>query len=358
MALVPSFVVSSPCFLHAKRKELCLGNSLASVGGKQLDHLYWPGSAESEVPQPREDGADFLGDRRDALNAIGLLSFAGAYPKAATGVGLTRRHENPDGNVLSDLPPIPTDCVRLFLCRHGQTEYNRLKLVQGSRTDAEINENGVRQAQLLGNALSHATPSPDVIFHSSLSRAKQTAALSAQQFPSSIHAPTLKVLPDLGEIDFGGVEGVSVDEVRAKMVAIYSTWAVGNIDTRMARDGESFREILLRVKNALGTLINSAQSSESRCVAAVTHSTYLRILLAVIQDIPLAQASTMEQKNACINVIDFSFKDNTALTKKLVPNSNLFGGALSHAPQNFSIEIPVGMVLRTGEKRHLGSLAI
>ena len=198
-----------------------------------------------------EDSRCSLEDRRLILASGVLASLSLCLPNTAD--ALLSLHESgievDQFNVFSNLPPIPSNCVRLFLCRHGQTEYNRLKLVQGARVDAPINENGKIQAERLGKALALAAPPPEFIFHSSLSRTKQTAALASQQFISS--TPKLEVIPELAEIDFGGVEGVSVDEVRTSMVATYSAWAFGKIDTRMARDGESFREILIRMQKAL-----------------------------------------------------------------------------------------------------------
>lgn len=44
-----------------------------------------------------------------------------------------QKQQQPNLHCLSDLPPILPYSVRLYLCRHGQTEYNRLKLIQGSR---------------------------------------------------------------------------------------------------------------------------------------------------------------------------------------------------------------------------------
>eukprot|EP00956_Cyclotella_meneghiniana_P001722 scaffold1876_cov58-Cyclotella_meneghiniana.AAC.1 len=60
----------------------------------------------------------------------------------------------PDFGCLLDLPPLTPDCARIYLCRHGQTENNRLHLVQGARVDPPINENGREQAKRLGTAIS------------------------------------------------------------------------------------------------------------------------------------------------------------------------------------------------------------
>ena len=56
---------------------------------------------------------------------------------------------------LLDLPPVSPDSVRVYLCRHGQTENNRLGLMQGSRIDPTLNDTGIRMARRIGAALSY-----------------------------------------------------------------------------------------------------------------------------------------------------------------------------------------------------------
>lgn len=57
----------------------------------------------------------------------------------------------PNLGCLLDLPPITAGCVRVYLCRHGQTEYNRLRKVQGARVNPPINQTG--QVSLFTNEL-------------------------------------------------------------------------------------------------------------------------------------------------------------------------------------------------------------
>ncbi|KAL7563297.1 hypothetical protein ACA910_016657 [Epithemia clementina (nom. ined.)] len=362
---LPVFALSFPdalaggsiCFIDVKSRSEQNLPSLKS-GRFSLLHYAQPSPNESPARIYFDDFNCCAGNRRKAVYSLSLASLALVFPNSVVASSLLddkRVLAVADFDVLSDLPPIPPESVLLFFCRHGQTEYNRLKLVQGSKTDAPINDNGKIQAEKLGKALSRATPPPEVIFHSPLVRTKQTAELASQQFLSSM-PPSIKLLPELAEIDFGKVEGESVDEVRAKMVAAYTAWSVGNIDTRMARDGESFREILSRIQTTILDLTEAAKGCESRCIAAVAHSVYLRVLLAIVQDQPLFQASTMEQKNACINVVDFNVNPAVPM-KKIDANNNLFGRSLSRAPRDFELEVPHGKVLRLGEKRHLGDLA-
>ena len=180
------------------------------------EHLESPIDDADEI-----SNRNFLLDRRQAcLASLGLAVGVSQVPSSSIaldandGVLLTPYVDTdtkaPDLNCLSDLPPIPSDCVRLFLCRHGQTENNRLKLIQGARIDPPLNDNGLQQAPRLGQALARAPTPPQRIFHSSLLRARQTAQLASQQFTSTSSTttnatsttttPPLTELPALAEI--------------------------------------------------------------------------------------------------------------------------------------------------------------
>ena len=86
---------------------------------------------------------------------------------------------------------------------------------------------------------------------------------------------------------------------------------------------------------------------------AVSHSTYLRMLLAVLLNIPLAQAATLTLINGCINVVDFK-KDGR--TRVIASKSRIFGGPFSQAPSDFKLAVPRGDVVRVNEDRHLVGL--
>ena len=164
---------------------------------------------------------------------------------------------------LLDLPPCPENYVRIYLCRHGQTENNRLHLVQGARINPPINEVGQQMAVRIGQALSAYADQQQqqqqfVSVHSSLLRAQQTAEYASYSYHQS-HQPTetqsiedknilgypiLGVLPELNEVDFGSVvEGKPASEVRTKMLSTFAAWSIGNIDTVNGGDGESARQV-------------------------------------------------------------------------------------------------------------------
>lgn len=171
--------------------------------------------------------------RRIFLSSAASASFS-MPPMGATAV------ESID--CLSDLPPLADNHVRIFLCRHGQTENNRLKRLYGDGSNPPLNQVGERQAELLGQALLHASTPPSVpFFHSPLKRAQQTAEIASSTLNQ---VPSTRLITSLREVDFGGfVEGKPAQLIRAKLTATYSAWAIGELDVRAVGDGENGRQV-------------------------------------------------------------------------------------------------------------------
>lgn len=371
------------------------------------------------------------------------IAFAAASGETNTNTNSVQpQPQQPNLDCLADLPPIPTNCVRLYLCRHGQTEYNRLKKIQGSRIDAPLNDTGRKQATRMGKALSHAPNTMTMMMmyqqqsqqsqqshllqqiaaHSNLLRARETADIATTTLEAMIHKSndsaflgssgsdkdnndetTIKFINDtiekrnnhilqtrttknnhndhpliklqslstLGEVDFGPLnEGKSSTIAKAEMLKTYASWSLGDIDSTLGGSGESGRDVLTRAASALSSLTQialengsattaavggeggSSHINSTSSVIAVSHSTYLRMMLALVLDIPLSQAATMEQKNCCINVLDVSLVE----TKEVNSKSNLFagvGGMNPIVPQDFQLTIPRVDVVRMNEKQHL-----
>jgi broad specificity phosphatase PhoE len=168
-----------------------------------------------------------------------------------------------------------------------------------------------------------------------------------------------------------------MSDARGGMVRVVGAWVSGNIDTRPEGGGESGREVSSRtgkVKRCIGkesyklTLVHSKVLNRSvtaleelvkeaeangGTVAAVAHSKFLKVLLAVVEDMPLAQAVATQQTNCCIDVLDMK---RGAPPITLGPKSNLFGGPISQAPLDFELKVPSGKIMRINEKRHLDDL--
>lgn len=90
--------------------------------------------------------------------------------------------------------------TRFFLVRHGETEWNQIRRIQGV-SDIPLNDTGRAQAAALGDILSAHTF--DLLVASPLSRAMETASIIAAR----LAMPTPLAIPDLIERNYGDAEG-------------------------------------------------------------------------------------------------------------------------------------------------------
>jgi hypothetical protein len=176
------------------------------------------------------------------LTSISNPSFADAeFSLTNTATDLQRQV---DLDCLRDLPPIPVDCVRIYFCRHGQTENNRLRKVQGARIDPPINDSGKQQSTNMGRALERAKDKPELISTSPLLRARMTADIISKEVNGEKYNLPTKPLDSLKEIDFGPfAENQPIRLVQERMTQAYATWSIGNIDYRPQGGGNSGREV-------------------------------------------------------------------------------------------------------------------
>jgi broad specificity phosphatase PhoE len=102
--------------------------------------------------------------------------------------------------------------ARLWLVRHGQTDWNAAGRIQG-HTPTELNATGRAQAAALAAQLAGKTFA--AVWSSDLPRAAQTAEALAKP-----HNLPVQTTPDLRERSFGNFEGASSDEIRAARTAL------------------------------------------------------------------------------------------------------------------------------------------
>ncbi|CEL96969.1 unnamed protein product [Vitrella brassicaformis CCMP3155] len=222
----------------------------------------------------------------------------------------------------SQLGPVEPGWVRLVLCRHGQTDYNKERLIQGRRINAPINDEGVRQATALAGVLEGM----DVraVVSSSMMRAGQTADIVHSRHRD---VPRLR-FKDLDEVDFGELEGRGIASGLPSLTSTYASWRLGEGEARLGSIGESGIDIATRVRAAIDDLIVVAKQppmlasrlgidvsaafasqadQQPPVVVAVAHGEFLRRLLADAagDDVGLRlSAETAVINNCGINVVD------------------------------------------------------
>ncbi|AOZ91331.1 histidine phosphatase family protein [Paenibacillus crassostreae] len=97
--------------------------------------------------------------------------------------------------------------MRIGLIRHGVTDWNLVGRIQG-QTDIPLNDEGRKQALLLGNRLKDDPDTWDYVISSGLSRADETGSIIA----SILSLPILESDPRLSERYFGHVEGLTAEQ--------------------------------------------------------------------------------------------------------------------------------------------------
>ncbi len=146
---------------------------------------------------------------------------------------------------------------RLILARHGETEWNLRKLVNGDPSvDVRLSARGREEARRLGEEL--AGESLDLCVTSGFPRTQETAdlALAARAEP----VPRL-VVPELADPVFGAFEGKDLDE--------YRTWAWTQPSASpLPGGGESRLAIVTRYAAAFRLLLERPEPS----ILAVCHS--------------------------------------------------------------------------------------
>src|SRR5215216_165413 len=140
----------------------------------------------------------------------------------------------------------------LHFVRHGETEWNRAGLIQGS-SDIALSERGHAQARELAAQL--AARPIHALYSSDLRRAVETAEPLARRLGLEI-----ETTPALRERDFGANEGRPSAEVAAERNTARGTaWA--GVDERHP-GGESIRELYERVSRFLHEVLARARDEE------------------------------------------------------------------------------------------------
>jgi broad specificity phosphatase PhoE len=176
----------------------------------------------------------------------------------------------------------PSHPTRLLLIRHAEVEL-RYQSVFGGRIDMNLSERGHVQAKKLAKFL--RDKKFDAIYASPMKRVQQTFA------PSRKHHPVKPVIfPDLREIDFGDWTGFGWDTVREKFGIQPYEW-LDKIELGVVPNGESTVHFRRRVEPCLRKII---RKNRGKTVAIFCHGGVIRMMLAILLDLPLPKTAAFE----------------------------------------------------------------
>lgn len=184
--------------------------------------------------------------------------------------------------------------TRIFLCRHGETDWNRERRFQG-RLDPPLNANGRRQAVALAGVLEKVSLA--AVYSSPQQRAHSTAELIAER-----HGLAVQRDPDLAEIDHGQWNGLLYGDVQARFGEGLQEWLTTPEKSKFP-GGEILADVQRR---ALSVFEAVCGSHGGRNVTILSHDAVIRSILLSILGMPLSSFWSLKQGNTCINVVERS----------------------------------------------------
>jgi len=185
------------------------------------------------------------------------------------------------------------EMTTVWLVRHGLPD-----AVNGrcyGRHDVPLSAEGIRQAKNVAMGL--AKESISHIYSSGLRRALDTARIVAEP-----HGLVVQTIDELAEIDFGHLEGLSYEEIEKRSPDVFQLWMTRPTEIQFP-DGESFRQMSLRVIAALDVLLSRHRNQS---IAVVAHAGVIRIILCKALSIPDKEVFRLAQRYGAINRITWS----------------------------------------------------
>ena len=183
------------------------------------------------------------------------------------------------------------EVTEIYLVRHGQTEFNNLKRVQG-HSDSPLSEAGKAQCERLGSRL--AKEKFSALFSSDLNRALSSAHILKRSLNLEV-----EVEPGLRELSFGAAEGKSWVDINATYPEVAAKWKVHTKGICFPK-GETREAAMERV---MGTLEKLVADYSGKKVVAVTHGGVLATLFSHVLGIPSGTRPLCIIPNAGINVL-------------------------------------------------------
>ena len=202
---------------------------------------------------------------------------------------------------------------RIYLARHGQTDWNLEGRTQGG-TDIPLNGTGRQQAQQLKARLTGVQL--DAVYSCPLRRSRETAEIVHGQAP-------VTSLPGLSERRFGKFEGLLTSDPESASELQRRQW---NPDDSLD-GGESLNALRERVRATIDSIRDTARDtarkqSRSASILIVGHAYTNRMILGVIFGLTIEQMRLINQANDALYLIELESGSRPRLWK-LITEANL-----------------------------------
>ena len=179
--------------------------------------------------------------------------------------------------------------MKLYITRHGQTEWNILKIMQGWK-NSDLTNKGIEDAIRLRERLK------DIEF-SKIYSSPSGRALDTANYVKGNKDIEIEIHEGLKEMGFGSWEGMDREDVlELYSEEHYNYWNRPHLYA--PSDGETFQELFKRVESALKFII---ENSDDDNVLIVSHAITIKAIYYIIQkyrledfwDIPFIEGTSL-----------------------------------------------------------------
>ena len=178
--------------------------------------------------------------------------------------------------------------AKLYLIRHGETDYNNSLRFQG-QTDIPLNQKGIEQAERAADFLRNIPL--QAIYTSTLIRAKTTAEIIARA-----KGMELQETDALREMSFGIWENMNTKDIQKKYAKEWKDFFANPANTKIPQ-GESMSDAQKRVYPVVQEILDRYPEGD---VAFVAHGGIIRVLICTMLGLDLNRAWHLHVGNASI----------------------------------------------------------
>ncbi|HKC97762.1 MAG TPA: histidine phosphatase family protein [Methylomirabilota bacterium] len=183
--------------------------------------------------------------------------------------------------------------LRLFVVRHGETEWVRQRRFAGSR-DIPLTEAGREQCAAVARALGSTAVA--AVYASPLERARASAEVIAKP-----HGLAVRIVPAFSEMSFGSWEGLTRDEVQARDPEAWGQWRSAPHSFAPA-GGETVQQVAERVNAGLAAL---QEAHKEQTIVLVSHGVVARVIVLGALGLGLDRLWTLDAAPAGITEIEY-----------------------------------------------------
>lgn len=188
----------------------------------------------------------------------------------------------------------------IHIIRHGQTEYNKLRIIQGSGVDSDLNDRGREQGQLFFEK--YKEHPFEVVLTSTLKRTHQTV----QPFIES--GLRWEQFHEIVEMNWGIHEGKSGNK---DMKKDYERVVLsGNFDERI-EGGESINEMAERLQKFIDHLPTRSEQNILVCI----HGRAMRCLICLLEQKDLSEMENYPHSNTGLYLVEHTSNGFVVLEK-------------------------------------------